>query len=163
MEIRPMKRGEAEAVGRIYAASWKYAYRGIVPQAYLDTLTGHRWAALLPDSPHHSYVLLDGGGLVGTSSLTPARDESMAGRGEIISLYLLPEQFGRGYGKALMDFDVRTLGEAGFGEIYLWALEGNERARAFYERYGFRRDGGTKVCEIGGAPLTEVRYRYPPE
>lgn len=160
MEIRPMKREEAEAVGDIYAASWRAVYRGIVPQAYLDTLSGHRWAALLPDSPHQSHVLLDGGRAVGTSCLTAARDEAMAGWGEIISLYLLPDYFGKGCGRAIMDYDIRKLGESGFEKIYLWTLEENGRARVFYERYGFRRDGGSKICEIGGAPLTEVRYIY---
>ena len=153
-----MKREEAEAVGGIYAASWKAAYRGIVPQAYLDELSGDRWAARLSDSPYRSYVLLENGRYAGTSSLTPARDEDMAGWGEIISLYLLPEYFGKGCGKALMEFDIRTLGEAGFDKLYLWALEENGRARAFYERCGFRHDGGTKVCDIGGKPLREVRY-----
>ena len=41
----------------------------------------------------------------------------------------------------------------------LWVLADNERARRFYKRHGFEPDGVEKIEEIGGKPLTEVRYR----
>ena len=34
-------------ISRIYARSWKSAYRGIVPQEYLDALPEDRWAPLM--------------------------------------------------------------------------------------------------------------------
>lgn len=158
MEIRQMKAGEADDISRIYASSWRCAYRGIVPQAYLDRLSELRWSALLAENPSKSFVLLEAGKFVGTSSVSPARDEKLSGWGEIISLYLLPEYFGKGYGKALFQHSVRELNRRGFENIYLWTLEGNRRARAFYEKHGFAPDGGTISCEIGGKALAEVRY-----
>lgn len=158
MEIRQMKREEADAVGRIYAASWKAAYRGIVPQAYLDGLSEHRWAAHLADNTAESYVLLADGKAVGTSSICPARDGDMPGWGEIKSLYLLPEYFGKGYGRALLAFCVGRLKTAGYDRVCLWALADNVGARGFYETCGFRHDGAEKVCAIGGEDLAAVRY-----
>jgi len=158
MEIRQMNIGEADDISRIYASSWRYAYRGIVPQAYLDGLSELRWSPFLAENPSKSFVLLENGEYIGTSSISPARDERMTGWGEIISLYLLPEYFGKGYGKVLFLNSVRELNRRGFGSIYLWVLEKNQRARSFYERLGFTYDGETISCEIGGKALTEVRY-----
>ena len=157
MLIRQMKKEEIDEIGRIYALSWKSAYQGIVPQDYLDEITEKRWS-FLADNPRKSYVLIDEDKLIGTSSVDPGRDESMSHWGEIISIYLLPESFGKGYGKLLLDFSVNELRSRGFNKIYLWTLEQNYRARSFYEKNGFLHDGATMLCEVGGEKLTEVRY-----
>lgn len=48
MQIRYLKESDDRlAVSRIYEESWKYAYRGIVPQPYLDNLSEGRWGAAL--------------------------------------------------------------------------------------------------------------------
>ena len=46
----------------------------------------------------------------------------------------------------------------GHGEVTVWSFAANERANAFYERHGFRRDGAEKREEVW-ADLLEVRYR----
>jgi RimJ/RimL family protein N-acetyltransferase len=38
-------------------------------------------------------------------------------------------------------------------------LADNPRARRFYERSGWQRDGTTRPIEIFGIEVTEVRYR----
>jgi hypothetical protein len=49
---------------------------------------------------------------------------------------------------------------AGHHEAIVWVLQGNERGRAFYERWGWRPDGATKEEPNGDAPpLVDVRYR----
>jgi RimJ/RimL family protein N-acetyltransferase len=52
-----------------------------------------------------------------------------------------------------------VLGEIGFREVTLWVLEGNDRARRFYERWRFEPDGSTKTDERFGFPISEIRYR----
>ncbi len=160
MEIRQMKREEADDISLIYVLSWKAAYKGIVPQTYLDQLSQQRWSSLLAENPSKSFVLLDNGQYIGTSTVSPARDEEMAGWGEIISIYLLPQHFGKGYGKILLNFCINELKNAGFSCIYLWTHEKNNRARAFYEKSGFSHDGQKITCDIGGENLTEMRYVY---
>nr|WP_245816696.1 hypothetical protein [Lentzea albidocapillata] len=44
--------------------------------------------------------------------------------------------------------------------MVLWVFDENPRARRFYERLGFRADGLVKTEAIGGAELTEIRYRF---
>ena len=44
MEIRLLRDSDGRvAVSRIYEESWKFAYKGIVPQAYLDSIPAGRW------------------------------------------------------------------------------------------------------------------------
>ena len=52
----------------------------------------------------------------------------------------------------------RDLAGAGFEEALLWVLEGNTRARDFYERQGWSKGKPIRLEEIGGRPVTEVRY-----
>ena len=158
MEIRRMEPGEELAVSRVYALSWKAAYRGIVPQDYLDQLSLERWVPFLNGGGKTNFVAVEKGRIVGVSKVSPAREEAQAGWGEIISLYLLPEYFGKGIGRALIGQDAAFLESQGFSKIYLWVLEENRRARDFYERNGFRPNGDSIRQRIGGKDLTELRY-----
>lgn len=46
MEIRPLRETDSRMeVSRIYEESWKFAYRGIVPQAYLDGIPAGQGAS----------------------------------------------------------------------------------------------------------------------
>ena len=147
-----------EAIGDIYARSWKAAYRGIVPQDYLDELKGSAWVPLFADSRYDSRVITDAGAYVGTSAVCAARDEKMAGWGEIVSIYLLPEYFGRGYAAPLLEHAVGALAEGGYERVYLWVLLENIRAQRFYEKHGFEKNGDHASLTVAGKELTEVRY-----
>ena len=78
----------------------------------------------------------------------------------MISLYLLPEYMGKGYGKRLLETAVTELRKQGYANIFLWVLEENNRARNFYERFGFSPTGDLLETEIGGKALWEVRYIF---
>ena len=159
MEIRPLRETDSRLeVSRIYEESWKFAYQGIVPQAYLDRIPAGLWAASLDQGGRWSLVLEEGGRLIGTSSAGPSRWPDYPGFGEVVSLYLLPEYMGRGYGGPLLEAAVDTLAEQGFRDMLLWVLEENRRARRFYEKHGFRPAGHVMEQEIGGKCLREVLY-----
>ena len=98
--------------------------------------------------------------LIGTSSVCASRWPDWPGYGEVVSLYLLPEYMGRGLGKALLPAAVERLKERGFRDILLWVLEENQRARRFYEKYGFMQTKRCLICNIGGKDLKEVQYCY---
>ena len=105
-----------------------------------------------------TWVAVLGDRIVGFASLGPGRDED-SGRTdrEVYSIYLSPEQWGRGVARELM----RTvIAEAGPGRrIVLWVLADNERAQHFWRRHGFQPDGVEKYEDVGGAELLQVRYR----
>lgn len=159
MEIRPLRETDSRLeVSRIYEESWKAAYRGIVPQAYLDGIPAGRWAEALDRAGWDTLVLTEGERLIGTSSVCASRWPDWPDFGEVVSLYLLPESMGKGYGKALLAAAVKRLAEQGFQDALLWVLEENRRARHFYERAGFTLAGDVMDNEIGGNPLREVLY-----
>jgi len=88
--------------------------------------------------------------------------DDATGGGQVYAIYVAPERLGTGAGRALMDAAVHWLGEQGLLPVRLWMLAGNARALAFYQRYGFRLDGGRSkiVLEQAGelpVELPEVR------
>ena len=82
-----------------------------------------------------------------------SRDEDAACpvSGELYAIYVLAAHYGSGAGQALLDAAI------GRAAASLWVLEDNPRARAFYERNGFRADGTVKDDDRWGEPVREVR------
>jgi RimJ/RimL family protein N-acetyltransferase len=52
---------------------------------------------------------------------------------------------------------------AGPRPVRLWTLDGNERARRFYQRYGFVADGALGSHPVGdGVEVPTLRYTLDP-
>jgi RimJ/RimL family protein N-acetyltransferase len=142
----------------------RLAYRGMVPDAHLDgddvatRAARYDFDAAAPGAPE-TWIAVDGDDVVGFVTVAPSRDEDLSGLGEVRSLYVAPDRWRSGVGSALLAQAEVLLRDAGFHEAHLWVLEGNTRARRFYERAGWAPDGALKVVEIGGRPLAVVRYR----
>lgn len=158
MKILKLTKDLANTASHIYAKSWKIAYSGIVPQKYLDELSLERWTPILENTKHKCFMLQDNGVFVATSSIVSARENKYSDYGEIASIYVLPEYFGKGYGKKLFEYMTEQLRSDGFKKIYLWVLEENHSARHFYEKMGFTPNGDKKIQNIGGKDLVEVCY-----
>jgi GNAT superfamily N-acetyltransferase len=79
--------------------------------------------------------------------------------GELLAIYLDPAVWGLGIGRRLQSVALQRLREDGYTEATLWVLAGNTDSRAFYERTGWRADGGTSEFEAGAEVLDEARYR----
>ena len=60
---------------------------------------------------------------------------------EVARLYVLKEFIGAGIGAALMNRSIETAVEKGKELLWLGVWEANERAIAFYTRYGFQKFG----------------------
>ena len=164
--VRTARLDDAEAMGRIHVESWQAAYVGVVPQAHLDALDAEErsanWRSAIeanPEPEHGRRLVAEvEGEVVGIALIVPDRDGE-DGVGEIPIIYVHPSAWGVGAGYALMTECEAELQRRGFAEAVLWVLEDNPRARRFYERQGWRADGGRKVEEIGGVELAEIRYR----
>jgi ribosomal protein S18 acetylase RimI-like enzyme len=151
---------DAMAVATIQVESWKVAYRGLVDQAYLDQLDAAErmplWREGLAEYvwPNRGTLVAEADGrVVGFANLSTG-DEA-----ELHAIYVLPEAWGTGAGRALMAEAVRHLAAAGCREVVLWVLATNERARRFYDKAGWHADGGEAPHEVGGVAHTVVRYR----
>ncbi len=156
---------DAEGIAQVHIASWRHTYRGHFPEAYLDSLSAadraERWREILAQpAPQACFVAEEDGRIVGFSDIGASRDDDAdLGTGELRTLYLEPEQLGRGTGRALMERAVQALRSAAFGSATLWVLEANARARGFYAAAGWSPDGATHRFEVGGANVPELRYR----
>ncbi len=159
MEIRHIQENDDRlSVSNIYEEGWKFAYRGIVPQDYLDSIPPGRWVPYLDQDGVHSLMMTEDGKLIGTSSYSRSRTAQFHDFGEIISIYLLPEYMGRGYGRLLLEAAVKELEKLGYEDIFLWVLAENRNARKFYERCGFTPTQHYMYHEIGGKKLQEIQY-----
>lgn len=158
LTIRPMTAADDfTAAARVYVESWQHAYKGLVAQHYLDKLRPEGWIGVMRANPAANLIALADGRTVGAAYIAYARDEERTGYGEIISLYLLPEATGKGYGRQLLLAALDKCRQDGMTAVCLWVLTQNTHARRFYERMGFRASGRNKTEAIGGdlLPLTE--------
>ncbi len=168
--VRPATGGDAGDIAAIHVGSWRAAYRGMVPDALLESLsierlTG-RWrqdiASLEAGSEARVWVAERDGRLVGFASTGSSRDEDATDQtAQLITLYVHPDAMGGGAGQALLDHATDDLRTRGYAEATLWVLASNNRTRRFYERSGWRHDGTVKTEPFGEWPLEVARYRIP--
>jgi GNAT superfamily N-acetyltransferase len=104
-------------------------------------------------------VVAERGEVVGFAHLGLARDTPGDDVGELHAIYVHPEAWGGGVGRALMAETLERLRAEGSGEAILWVLEDNPRTRRFYELSGWHADGGVKEEQWLGTTIREVRYR----
>lgn len=161
MEIRFVKSTDDRyEISKIYEESWKFAYRGIIPQAYLDSILRGQWASKVDEPDWNTLVCVEDEKIVGTTSFSRSRFEQFSNWGEIISIYLLPAYMKKGFGRALLEAAIFELGKVGYHDIFLWVLEENINARRFYEKVGFTLTSEYLDDKIGGKELREVSYIY---
>ncbi len=161
MEIRHLNSNDdLSKISHIYEESWKYAYKNIIPQTFLDSIPCGNWIPHLKDPEMNILVMLDNGKFIGVSTYCRSRFSDFHSFGEIVSIYLLPEYMDKGIGKQLLDKTISELSNLHFKNIFLWVLEENIRAIKFYEKSGFVLSGKTLDDNIGGKPLKETAYIY---
>jgi GNAT superfamily N-acetyltransferase len=97
---------------------------------------------------------------VGFAHVAPSRDDDAEEDvGELTAIYVLPDVWGHGGGRLLIERALESLGSAGFAEATLWVLDTNGRARRFYEAAEWHPDGASKVDDRQSFRMTDVRYR----
>ena len=167
MDIRPAVVGDAAAVAAVHVSSWRAAYRGLVPQPYLDGLDPDQrrrdWERILTAPPRPrsgTWVACTADGVTGFVSFCPNRDadQDPLTVGEVAALYVTPDAWGTGTGRQLLAAAVGSLAAAGCAAATLWVLDTNARARRFYAAASWRPDGTSQQDTSRGFPLAEVRY-----
>jgi ribosomal protein S18 acetylase RimI-like enzyme len=146
---------DADELSRVQVEVWRQAYAGLMPVDYLDGLDveafAEKWRSRMSDPLAGTIrlVVRDDEGIVGFSTAGPPRIDDPPVDLELYAINLLPRAHGTGVADQLLD---RTIGDR---PAYLWVIEGNERAIAFYRRRGFADDGSRDIDSESGA--TEFR------
>jgi GNAT superfamily N-acetyltransferase len=152
--IRPGTADDAEGVARVQVASWQAAYAHALPRDQLAALSVEERAEQWRRSPP---IVADlDGEVVGFCSVGAARDEDADG--ELFAIYVLPDHWGAGVGRRLIEAGEDQLRRLGHREAVLWVMDDNPRARRFYELAGWSADGQARDIEMFGFDIPEVRY-----
>ncbi|WP_425247078.1 N-acetyltransferase family protein [Streptomyces sp. NEAU-NA10] len=163
--VREMTLADCERVSEIRVRGWRTAYRGLMPQSYLDALSvtedAERRRAWFTegDGSVVNLVAEHAGEVVGWAAHGPYREgELRTDDAELYAIYLDPGHIGTGIGRMLLTEAIRRTTARGHRRMYLWVLKENTHARRFYERAGFHADGAEEPFEVAGVAVPEVRY-----
>ncbi|CAN5422866.1 GNAT family N-acetyltransferase [soil metagenome] len=163
IEIRKAEPGDAAAIARVHVVVWRSAYRGLMPDDLLASLSieqrTDRWHSTIPNKRVGTYVAIVDGELVGFSSVGMNRSEEGETVGELYTIYVLEQSAGAGLGTKLIAAAEQWMVDHGFTDALLWVLASNANARAFYASRGWVDDQFEKVEVVWGAEVAEARYR----
>lgn len=164
MNIRRATANDAPMLAKVHVDSWQVAYRGIVPDSFLERFTYQRreeaFRQALTANLEETYLVENNDHAIGILTIGASRDADLDVNctGEIWGIYIAPDYWRRGIGTTLVYEAERILQSRGFNQVILWVLEENMDARRFYERMGFCLDGMYRAVELG-KPLKAVRYK----
>jgi ribosomal protein S18 acetylase RimI-like enzyme len=182
LRFRAAERGDAAAIAALHAASWQRHYRGAFSDAFLDgEVDGFlldTWTTRLAAPGPLARTILaelrrsgegDGDGdraLVGMAHTV--LDDDPAWGALLDNLHVAHGLKRHGVGTRLMSLTARAVIAARPGSgLYLWVLEQNDNARAFYEARGGTfvesrdvRPPADDPARLNGRPLG-LRYAWP--
>jgi GNAT superfamily N-acetyltransferase len=167
VRVREAIPDDTDAIVAVTAAGWRTAYRDIVAAEHLADLPVARWrhevnvGLLRPVDDAFSYVAEIDGEFAGYCFVAaPSREHDLGpGVAELVAIYVEPDRWRRGVGKALINAAIERLSGLPYDEVVLWTFKENTSAIAFYLRHGWSRDGSEKVHPR--AQAVAIRLRHP--
>ncbi len=153
MEIRAPRPEDAETIARNHQRAWQVGYRGLIADELLDGLDLQdrieRWHRAIAD-PTMTVRVVDDGEDVRAHVTVGAATQPGRTDGEVLSLYVHPDHWGHGYGRALLVTGRGLLAQQGYRRPGLWMVEGNTRALALYESDGWALEGSRHPFVLNG-------------
>ena len=164
LTLRPATEADADLIAAIHSASWQATYRGLLPDAFLNGEVAQErasyWRARMsaPGAERRIVLVAERAGEpIGFVCVERQPDSPW---GVLLdNLHTLPAHQGIGAGKLLMRAAQDWAREHGEAQLYLYVLEGNAPAIAFYERQGWQFSGA-QPNPMGGVDSTGLRYVY---
>jgi ribosomal protein S18 acetylase RimI-like enzyme len=150
--VRPGTAGDAAIVAEIWKLGWRDGHLGLVPDELARARTDESFAERASDRVDDTTVAVVDGAVAGFVMVVDA---------EVEQVYVGSAYRGSGVADALLTEAERQVREGGRSQAWLAVVEGNARARAFYERNGWRDDGAfdyAAASESGPIPVPCRRY-----
>ena len=182
--VRPARPEEAGDIARIQVATWRTAYRRLLPRHVLAGLDepwiAQRWAEAItePPSPRHRVLVAVEQGAerhtVGFVASGPADDAALApderdlpdGVAAVTDLLVEPRWGRRGHGSRLLSAAVSLWREDGFETAVAWAYLEDPATRGFLTSAGWAPDGASRSLDVDDLLVAQLRLHValaPPE
>ena len=165
MHLRRATAADAAAIAALHAASWRHAYRGAMSDEYLagDIVSDRNtvWSERLghPNPSQYVVVAEASGQIVGFACAYAAEHLEW---GSLLDNIHVAHSFHRKGIGALILRNVASWCVAVAPEcpLYLWVLQTNARAQAFYQRLGAVNAGQDVWVPPGGGAVARYRFAW---
>jgi ribosomal protein S18 acetylase RimI-like enzyme len=172
VRFRPAGESDAKAIAALHADSWQRHYRIAYTDRFLDEeasgLLEGVWTGRFasPDPGRRTIIAEAGGRLVGLAHTV--LDDNPTWGALLDNLHVAYDLKRQGVGTRLLSLTAQgVLTERPGSGLYLWVLEKNAAARAFYDARGGSRVESRPVLPPGGDPArlngapVGLRYAWP--
>lgn len=156
--IRPCVPAGVETVLRMKNLAWRQTYAGQLSDEVFEQLDADvvahaaSWAEAIGNGEAPPLVGTDSAGrVIGVAAGGPARGDRPPAATELYMVYVLAEAYGSGLGRSLVDAAIGT------NPSFVWVLESNARAVAFYRKLGFEPDGAREQLSPRWNHQAEIR------
>jgi len=162
--LRPGTSADAQLVAGMHAQSWASAYRGMLPDDFLDrempaereTHWRTRFEELAAGAGEVLIAIQDDRPIGFVCLVAPDENGSVF----VDNLHALPEAKGKGLGTAMLSVAAQWARDRGATSMHLSVLEPNVAAIGFYESRGWRL-AGREDDTMGGIDIVALRYVMP--
>ena len=176
--VRPARPEDAGEIARVQLATWRVAYRRILPRHVLDNLDeaylARRWSAAVQEPPsgaHRVLVAVEEAAqsyLVGFIASGPADAEALApgepadalasGVAAVTDLLVEPRWGRRGHGSRLLAAAVEHWRGDGLTRAVAWAFDAAAAPRKFLGSTGWEPDGATRALDVDDMLVPQLRF-----
>ena len=164
LSLRVANANDTPLIASMHARSWVSAYRGLLPDNYLDHgLSDERlahWEARMKEIEAGAgsvFIAEHGGEPVGFVCVV---EPDASGSVLVDNLHALPGHRGLGTGTVMLAEAAKWARTRGARQLHLSVLEQNAAAIAFYESRGWKFDA-READHMAGIDLFSLRYVFP--
>ena len=176
--VRPARPEDAGEIARVQLATWRVAYRRILPRHVLDNLDeaylARRWSAAVQEPPsgaHRVLVAVEQAAqsyLVGFVASGPADADALAPDepaealgsdvAAVTDLLVEPRWGRRGHGSRLLAAAVEHWRGDGLTRAVAWAFDADAATRKFLGSTGWEPDGATRALDVDDMLVPQLRF-----
>jgi len=160
MEVREATPEEAASIQAVARAAWHAAHDHILGEATVEQLldqwydrSGLEERVAREDAP--LFLAVTDSKVVGFIQGVPGESESDPADAILGSIYVHPDQWGKGIGTRLLHRLFDAFREREWNSVCLAVLTGNEVGRSFYEKHGFEVHE-ERTVELAGQQVDDI-------
>jgi GNAT superfamily N-acetyltransferase len=174
--VRTARPGEAAEIARIQLATWRTAYRTLLPRTILDGLDeawmAEQWreAIIAPPTERHRVLIAieqaDENHIAGFTATGPADDDALAPDEKpladdvvaVTDLLVEPRWGRRGHGSRLLAASVELWRADGFTTAVAWSYDQDAATSKFLASAGWEPDGATRALDVDDLLVPQLRW-----